>query len=1105
MAVQHDAHLQTQLCSTATSTSPKPPSAKAQDDSHHTSSRPSTSPSHIVNSDISQLISFAPSPSLQLPSFFDTLVTDDRATGMSAAPRFSNEHASQRSTFIFDRQRPTASATSSNAASSATSVSPHVSVHLPQKPSPAVSPANFRPSPHQRPTSVSGVYHSKGDGHSYSTTSLSTEKSFFDDGPSPKGAFLKSGRSRFNLLNPMNLLARRRSSQNQLPKPEEVGLSINTLAIPALPDNYDPRIRGKIFHDFSAPRPRRYNSYNDFSSPENSPNAESGPTFRNERRSSDLPGVAGISESRFIPSPKHFPLFKEHFNDDKKTLQPESTGYLHAFAVSSQLHLVEDVGKVPAFAKKLPLRIPEDIEPAEQNPEGLSPPRCRGKAVMPLASLSVQETAEGTIDIPKPQTTESPSKSEVSPQLDDLRSVALPKHMTSSSSRFSFQLNDLGSAAQERLLEEKHKQQEASKKLGPSAETGEEDEEDGGDFDFEDADAEGFEEKIPGVNADPETEPEDSPLSQNLGNFHFSPTSKVLSPLVSPRPSQPTSVDNSREVVGLTDMKDSAVTQHAPQSPQPDPKTLEELSVLAKSSLASDSAHDSPERLDSFQTIPEATVEQFNDDDMYFDDGNFDDVIEAGEGQPFDEAIFDDHADRIRGIPAQNVRNMEAVQQRRLSSDSETLGSERARTPIPPDPIGDVIARPSPFLTLGRLETSQHLSAPCDRPSEAYAKIAVAPPQLAGLTETNLAAYHDALVSAANDAAAKGRFDCNDSNSQASEDRMSRSLMNGSQPGLISDDSHISHAVEPIGIEYDLEDLASDSNLDDDLMIAEANAEVLENDDDGFYGQEFGFYARAHGKGSRELVNGGYFSPRGLDDIKRSHSAKNNFQEPSLTPITERSEWSTRNSVASLQIPHLPQSAQSMPSPGIARLLEWEDTPFDDDMSMSALMKLRRGWGGSQTSLHSSLGGSHTSSSPLGYTGSKDLGLLSTGIEYGHRMNSSMSSLTSSAGIPDGVPESEEEGDDDDASSPPLTQTQNTPRKQLLDPRPVTPPDLAPLASALGEKNKAHHSRSTSGAESVSYVRDPKGSGGWVLERRRTGDDGELEVVGREYLAGARI
>jgi hypothetical protein len=27
--------------------------------------------------------------------------------------------------------------------------------------------------------------------------------------------------------------------------------------VPAMPDDYDPRIRGKIIHDFSAPRPRR--------------------------------------------------------------------------------------------------------------------------------------------------------------------------------------------------------------------------------------------------------------------------------------------------------------------------------------------------------------------------------------------------------------------------------------------------------------------------------------------------------------------------------------------------------------------------------------------------------------------------------------------------------------------------------------------------------------------------------------------------------------------------------------------------------------------------------------------------------------------------------
>jgi hypothetical protein len=67
-----------------------------------------------------------------------------------------------------------------------------------------------------------------------------------------------------------------------------------------------------------------------------------------------------------------------------------------------------------------------------------------------------------------------------------------------------------------------------------------------------------------------------------------------------------------------------------------------------------------------------------------------------------------------------------------------------------------------------------------------------------------------------------------------------------------------------------------------------------------------------------------------------------------------------------LHIPGMPNPAQSMPSPGIAQLLESESSPFDENMSFEALMKLRRGaFGGSSTSINS-LGGP-PSSLPLAH------------------------------------------------------------------------------------------------------------------------------------------
>ena len=54
---------------------------------------------------------------------------------------------------------------------------------------------------------------------------------------------------------------------------------------------------------------------------------------------------------------------------------------------------------------------------------------------------------------------------------------------------------------------------------------------------------------------------------------------------------------------------------------------------------------------------------------------------------------------------------------------------------------------------------------------------------------------------------------------------------------------------------------------------------------------------------------------------------------------------------------------------------------------------------------------------------------------------------------------------------------------------------------------KGGHSRKGSAADSVAYIREHDELGGdrWVLERRRTAESGELELVGREIVEGGRI
>ncbi|CAK7234812.1 hypothetical protein SEUCBS140593_009071 [Sporothrix eucalyptigena] len=148
----------------------------------------------------------------------------------------------------------------------------------------------------------------------------------------------------------------------------------------------------------------------------------------------------------------------------------------------------------------------------------------------------------------------------------------------------------------------------------------------------------------------------------------------------------------------------------------------------------------------------------------------------------------------------------------------------------------------------------------------------------------------------------------------------------------------------------------------DDAIIAEANAEALANDQDGFYGQEFNFYS-APGQQARnatdrdaiQFANGGYFIPAG---VGRSISGRVVSREPNLTPITERSEYSNRNSVMSLAVPPYGSSSE-LRSPGLAQLAMLADGD-NSEMSLSALLRLRSRTfgGGSQASLNSSREGS---------------------------------------------------------------------------------------------------------------------------------------------------
>lgn len=159
-----------------------------------------------------------------------------------------------------------------------------------------------------------------------------------------------------------------------------------------------------------------------------------------------------------------------------------------------------------------------------------------------------------------------------------------------------------------------------------------------------------------------------------------------------------------------------------------------------------------------------------------------------------------------------------------------------------------------------------------------------------------------------------------------------------------------------------------DDDLDmDDPMVAAANAEALEHDTEGEYGQEFGFYSaiNAENVGAEQLFAGGYFGEPGANPL-RSFLVR----RPSLTPISERSECSYRNSMV-FGFDTNPPGSRGGGGPGIHPLAlsqnfsaptldtAGEGQGVGEDVTLSHLLKLRKSWaGGSQNGSIKSVPGS---------------------------------------------------------------------------------------------------------------------------------------------------
>ncbi|GAB7363756.1 hypothetical protein MBLNU230_g4324t1 [Neophaeotheca triangularis] len=296
-------------------------------------------------------------------------------------------------------------------------------------------------------------------------------------------------------------------------------------------------------------------------------------------------------------------------------------------------------------------------------------------------------------------------------------------------------------------------------------------------------------------------------------------------------------------------------------------------------------------------------------------------------------------------------------------------------------------------------------------------------------------------------------------------------------------------------VDYDSYDNDDDDANDDDI-IAAANSEALANDADGWYGQEFGFYAKARPDSGdfAEAEMGGFFGELGDDGLLRQKS----LREPNLTPITERSEFSTRNSFITLG---------GMPSAG----LHGHMSPALGRLPLSPLAQEAVG---ADTASYFRKPGAPGAAGGHGYFGpsvfTADLGNSSSSPRYEspHSAASSRSHLGHSLAWNDNdaTPRKSPAGGVGELVSTPQT-ARKVPSSQQQQQQQQQQGSAA--ASASSNSHSHSHSRSGSSADRVTYVRerDPAGTGQprWVLERRRTSEQGLEEVVGREVVQGGWI
>ncbi|CAD6441909.1 677aaf9a-d906-4ac9-abca-dcbebbde0d4b-CDS [Sclerotinia trifoliorum] len=938
----------------------------------------------------------------------------------------------------------------------------------------------------------------------------------------------QSSKGRLKMLNPMALLARRRTSQaiTQL-TPESLITSFSSK------ESFDPRIKGTVVHDFSAPRgPRRNASHNDAS-------------VSDATRSFQRSPYADSTTSE--KAGNHTPVFTENFEEEqypaagphvRKTNDlSDLTAPKPAYAREVQRQA--DQGSAPKVTDELQTGDLKRLSAQKSTSDVASGVPLKDETPVQIESKRISVGPAST----PPKAHPSSRKGGRARNVSDASAKDALKHMKSTSSRFSFDM--IGAAEQERLLEDRHRQKAMEKKNDPDNNDDQQIYDEDDDFNYDDMmDDDGLEERIPGVNADYDEDDafegfdggyeEDVPgintisleeiqeteeqqdmeqatpvedeaqpglLDKNVAGFTFQP--HVSSPMSPYTPGAATTPrDSDGQVIGFSMTKYSPFLPSEPPnsvftpiSPDgniypPDKQLTGEQSTSEVNhqglGILTQNLHESREEVVQQQSSKSTSfppISGLDDDDLYFDDGMIGlegEADQGGNAGAFDESVFDNNDTDQYGRP---IKDQFMARQTSNAVSTKAAGILEEIKEDTLSPLSPTVNRP-----VGGLAPQPSFSE--NRPSDAPPAQTITQ----SLTQDKLAEYQASLAAAAFSAAASGKFrrDSTQSIFHIDSDREEN------QPGLVTDSGHTSSQYEHLSSSYD--DFDYDDALEDDEFIAAANAEALANDQDGFYGQEFGFYSHPAAS-SAEYINGGYFGPRGMDGMIRSQSGRIASREPNLTPITERSEYSNRNSFMSISHLHAPSGGSPMISPGLAQLMIAEDYQRASDMSLEALLKLRsRAWGGSQASVKSlgSNGNGNGSPKSVEGSGSPVAGGPLVQPPWGHRRKSSAFNLVSE--------EAEKEIED--------TGNLITNQSSLeLEEKQVPARDLSSGNEHEGDVEKfrrpsyTKQHKSNASAESISYSKedDPVQGERWVLERRRTADSGEMGVLGRQVMNGGAI